>query len=133
MKDRLTKLKRIEALQTKLQQRADHELIRLQRLLAQAEANRREVMAVLNDEWLAPIVVSFVSRRLKAIDAEIAALNTGIEAQKAIALREAMRLKRAERSTEIARDDYRAHEDRKALDEALEASVLRAGASFPPA
>ncbi|WGD28570.1 hypothetical protein AncyloWKF20_12175 [Ancylobacter sp. WKF20] len=133
MKDRLAKLKRIEALQTRLQQRADHELIRLQRGLAEAEANRREVMAVLNDEWLAPIVVSFVSRRLKVIDGEIDQLNAAIEAQKAIALREAMRLKRAERSTGAAREDVRAHEDRLALDEALEASVLRAGASFPPA
>ena len=72
MKERLVKLTRIEALQTKLQQRADHELIRLQRLLAEAEANRRDVMAVLNDECLAPVVVSFVARRLKVIDTEIA-------------------------------------------------------------
>ncbi|MBS9479293.1 hypothetical protein [Ancylobacter radicis] len=133
MKERLAKLKRIEALQSRLNQRADHELIRLQRSLADAQANRRDVMQVLNDECLAPVVVGFVSRRLKAIDSEIGQLTAAIAAQQAIALREAMRLKRAERSTGSAREACRAEDDRKALDEALESALLRREASFPPA
>lgn len=133
MTERLKKAKRIEALQGRLQQRADTELIRLERALADAESRRREVMAVMNDEWLAPIVVGFVARRLKALDAEIEQLGVAILAQKEVALREAMRLKRAERATGHVSEEARQIADRASLDEALESALLRSGASFPPA
>lgn len=131
--DRLGKARRVEAVQRRLRQRADHVLIQLERDEAAAVAERAAVLAVLNDECLSPVVVGFAVRRLKTIDAEIVRLAGAVAAQKAKALEEAMRLERAERSTSRVAAASRAEAERRALDETLEALIARCDASFPPA
>ncbi|WP_371347792.1 hypothetical protein [Ancylobacter sp. IITR112] len=129
----LRKARRIEALQGQMHQRAESALAQLERALAGVERERREVLAVLNNEAIPSFVIALAAPRLRALDAEIARLQREVARQRAVALEAAMRLKRAERMTGKAAEHAHAAQERADLDDALEAFIARSGASFPPA
>lgn len=129
----LRKARRIEAVQGQMHQRAESALARLERAQAEVEQERRDIMAVLNNEAVAPLVIALAAPRLRALDIRIGRLRHEVAAQKAVALEAAMRLKRAERLTGKATEHATAAQERANLDEALEAFIARGGASFPPA
>lgn len=129
----LRKARRIEALQGQMHQRAESALAQLQRALAEVERERREVLAVLDNEAVPSFVVAVAAPRLRALDARIGQLRQEVARQRAVALEAAMRLKRAERLTGRAEEHANAAQERANLDDALEAFIARGGASFPPA
>ncbi|WP_018387934.1 hypothetical protein [Ancylobacter sp. FA202] len=129
----LRKARRIEAVQGQMHQRAESALARIERAQADVERERRDIMAVLNNEAIAPFVIALAAPRLRALDAQIGRLQHEAAAQRAVALEAAMRLKRAERMTGKAEANAHAAEERASLDEALEAFIARGSASFPPA
>ncbi|MCK0207930.1 hypothetical protein MWN33_07770 [Starkeya koreensis] len=133
MREALRKCRRIEAVQDQLHRRAEAEAARLERALADVDAERRAVLAAMSHEDFAPLMIAAAARRLRGLDAEMARLRAELEAQRARVREAAIRLKLAEGLSEKAGVQARAHDERRALDEALEAAVARSHASFPPA
>lgn len=133
MREALRKCRRIEAVQDRLHQRAEAEAARLERALAEADAERRAVLAAMGHEDFGPLMIAVAARRLRGLDDEMARLRAELEAQRVRALDAAIRLKLAEGLTAKAGVRAREHHERRALDEALEAAIARSHASFPPA
>jgi hypothetical protein len=121
MRDRLTKMERILAVQKRLHQMTEAEIGRLDRVRAELQAGQESLVEALNgDTAFHGLFVDAMARRLATLAKEQEAIGATRDAQAEILKAQALSAKRTERMTDGVRRAAREDERRKGFRDLLD-------------
>ncbi len=130
MRDRVKSLKRILEVQRHLHSVEELKLARLKQQVLRCQSEQRELAAALSEDGaLRDLFLDVTARRIKSLQQEESRLAPALEAQARVLLAHGGRMRNSERlaeelAVEVARED-----ERRALEQLLEARFARDGAS----
>jgi hypothetical protein len=126
MKKRLESLEKISLLQSKLHDLNKWRLAEIEQKRQQLEDTQRAMIEAIDRDAIAQgALAAAASRRLRAIDRQIATTKAAYEAQSRRTLDQGARAKVAERLVQSVDAEYRAQNERKELSDLIERSIGR--------
>jgi hypothetical protein len=130
MKKKLDALKKIEKVQAKLHEMTVWKLAAIDQKRGALEEAQREMIEAVDRHAInhGPLLAG-ATRRLRAVDKEIATTKSAYDAQSLRALDQGSRAKLAERLVESAAAKHRAQDERKGLAELIERTLRGRGSS----
>jgi len=130
MRDRVKSLKRILEVQRHLHSVEELKLARLKHQVIECQSEQRALAAALSDDGaLRDLFLDVTARRIRSLQQEESRLAPALEAQARVLLEHGGRMRNSERlaeelAVEVARED-----ERRELEQLLEARFARDGAS----
>lgn len=130
MRDRVRSLKRILDVQRHLHNVEELKFARLKHQVQQCQSEQRELATALSDEGaLHGLFLDMTVRRLKSLQQEESRLAPELEAQARVLVEHGGRMRNSERLSEELAAEVAREDERRELEELLEARFAKDGAS----
>lgn len=130
MRDRARSLKRILEVQRHLHSLEELKFARLKQQVTACQDDQRALADALSGEGaLAGLFIDVTVRRLKSLQQEEARLSPQVEAQARVLVEHGGRMRNSERLADELAVEVRREDERRALEELLEAGFAQRGAS----
>lgn len=130
MRDRVKSLKRILEVQRHLHNVEELKLARLKQQVLQCQSEQRALAAALSEDGaLRDLFLDVTARRIKSLQQEESRLAPALEAQARVLIEHGGRMRNSERLSEELAVEVAREDERRELEQLLEARFARDGAS----
>ncbi|WP_334150114.1 hypothetical protein [Hyphomicrobium sp.] len=130
MRDRVKSLKRILEVQRHLHSVEELKLARLKQQVLQCQSEQRALAAALSEDGaLRDLFLDVTARRIKSLQQEESRLAPALEAQARVLIEHGGRMRNSERLSEELAVEVAREDERRELEQLLEARFARDGAS----
>lgn len=130
MRDRVKSLKRILEVQRHLHSVEELKLARLKQQVLQCQSEQRALAAALSEDGaLRDLFLDVTARRIKSLQQEESRLAPQLEAQARVLIEHGGRMRNSERLSEELAVEVAREDERRELEQLLEARFARDGAS----